>query len=173
MILTTVLTLLVAGAAFAADPVPPRAPDTPIPAAEDQPAAFAPEGAGAIIQLESVPADADKSAAEALRPAMLEDLRVAREQETRRVAELTASLATASSPEQQLELQRQISEAKSDGMLQTMTIQLDYARRGGQAELAQRLEADIEQFETLRNAPRAPINTDSVRDRQASGGAAR
>jgi hypothetical protein len=123
--------------------------------------------------VESIPADADKAAAAELRPAMLEELRVAREQAMLRVTELTASLAATSSPEQRLALQRQISAAKSAGLLQSMTIQLDYARRGGQQELAQRLEADIAQFETLRDAPRAPINTDSVRDRQASGGAAR
>lgn len=174
MHLTTVLALLVAGAALAADPTPPRAPDTPLPAAEEQPAALAPEGAATgAFPLAETPADAGKGAASDLRPAMLEELRVAREQEMLRVGELTASLAATSSPEQRLELQRQISTAKSDGILQTMTIQLDYARRAGQQDLAQKLAADIEQFEALRDAPRAPINTDSVRDRQASGGAAR
>jgi hypothetical protein len=176
MLLTTALALFVAGAALAADPTPPRAPDKPIPAAEDQvreAAAFGPQSAAQAIPLENLPADADKSAATDLRPAMLEELRIAREEEVRRVTELTTSLASASSPDRQFELQRQISAAKSDAHLQTMTIQLDYARRGGQQELAQRLEADIAQFETLRDAPRAPISTETVRDSQVSGGAAR
>ncbi len=176
MLLTTALSLFVAGAALAADPTPPRAPDKPVPAAEDQAvetAEFGAQSAAQAISPENLPVDADKSAATDLRPAMLEELRIAREEEVRRVAELTTSLASASSSDQQLELQRQISAAKSDAFLQTMTIQLDYARRAGQQELAQRLEADIEQFETLRDAPRAPISTETVRDSQASGGAAR
>ncbi len=174
MLLTTALALFVAGAALAADPIPPRTPDTPMPAAEEQPARLAPKGATTgSSPLDGIPADADKVADDELRPAMLEELRVAREQEMQQVAELTASLTSASSPDQRLELQRQISAAKSDGVLRTMTIQLDYARRSGQQDLAQRLAADIEQFEALRDAPRAPINTDSVRERQTDGGASR
>lgn len=173
--LTTALALLVAGAALAADPTPPRAPDKPIPAAEDrvtETPELGPESAAKAMPQEDRPAAAQQTAGTDLRPAMLEELRIAREQEMRRVAELATALTSASSPDRLLELQRQISAAKSDAVLQTMSIQLDYARRGGQQELAQRLEADIAQFENLRDAPRAPINTDSVRDRQASGGAA-
>ena len=163
MLLTTALTLFVAGAALAADPIPPRAPDKPIPAAEDQAvetAKFGAQSAAQAISPENLPVDADKSAATALRPAMLEELRIVREEEVRRVAELTTSLASASSSD------RRTRAATADQRRQEcLPADHDHPARirapRRPAGTRQRLEADIEQFETLRNAPRAPISTET------------
>ncbi len=171
MLMTIAIALLIAGTAFAQE----RA-ITPPPVVDE---ATAPAKAAefdensATTTIEALPADADKAAAASnLRPAMLEELRVVREQETTQVAELVAELENASSS-QQFELQQRISEIKADAIQQSLTIQLEYAQLGGHADLAQRLETDLEQFEAQRNAPRGVINTTTVRDRQVPGGESR
>jgi len=89
------------------------------------------------------------------------------------VAELVTRLNTARSLEERLQLQREIATAKSDAALAVMDIQIDYAARGGFTELAERLEAEKQEFEARRDAPRTAVRTDSVRDRQVDGGASR
>jgi len=168
MITTSLLTLALAGLALAADPVttPPRPTDAPTPPTVD----VAPlEGgtAKAAVDGEAV------SSTTSLRPAMMEELREVRERELAAVTELLATLETTVAHEERHELQKQIMRAKSDATLAGMTIQLEYAERGGFVEQAERLEAEIELFETRRDAPRAAVVTDSVRDRRPAGGEAR
>lgn len=168
-LLIIALALLVAGFATAQERIttpPPVDPaQTPAPAAK-----MSDDAAATTIEI--LPADAAAATSNTLRPAMIEELRLVREQETAAVAELVADLAGASSDER-VELQKRIGEIKSGAMLQSLTIQMEYATLGGHEELAQRLETDIEQFEARLATPRGTINTDTVRERPASGGASR
>ncbi len=108
-----------------------------------------------------------------LRPAMLEELQVAREQNSMQVQQLSEELGQNTSDSQRMDIQRQVSDLKSDMTLQSLTIQLKYARLGGFNEQADELVTIIEEFETRRDTPRSPINTQTTRDASGRGGAVR
>lgn len=97
------------------------------------------------------------------RLAMHDELRSAREQVYDQVMDLGVQITQSASPEERMELQRQVMRLKSDATLQSMTIQLKYARLGEFTELAEQLETNIELFQTRRGAPRGAINTTSTR----------
>ncbi len=162
------LVLFAFGFGYAADPVPPTSqfPDQTAQSGEIA------ENPGAV-RIDSLPVDADKSINSGLRPAMMDELREMREEEQLSVIDLTNELMQTVSQEERMELQKRISEIKSDATLQSMAIQLKYARLGGFDEQIQRLEVDIELFVARRDAPPAPINTSSARDLKSRGGQSR
>ena len=108
-----------------------------------------------------------------LRPAMLEELQVARDQNSMQVQQLSEQLGQNTSDSQRMDIQRQISDLKSGMTLKSLTIQLKYARLGGFNEQAEELVTIIEEFETRRDTPRSPINTQTTRDASGRGGEVR
>lgn len=169
----TAMAILGAGAALASDPMPPQIPDAKATTAGETAAAGPDDGAPTFV-IQAVPELGGGTAAtDGQRAALMEDLRLAREQETVQVAELTASLAEAASHEERLAIQRRISAVKSDATLRSLTIQFEHARRAGSQPLAQKLEADIETFTTLRAAPDKATRTVTEREARPAGGASR
>ncbi len=107
------------------------------------------------------------------RLAMHEELRTAREQVKTQVLNLSAQITSNTSSDERMNLQRQVMRLKSDSTLQSMNIQLKYARLGDFTEQTEQLEADIEMFETRRDAPRSSVNSTSNRQNSARGGEVR
>ena len=106
------------------------------------------------------------------RLAMHDELRSAREQVRNEVLNLSAQITQNTSPEERMELQRQVMRLKSDATLKSMNIQLKYAQLGGFTEQAVQLEENIELFQTRRDTPRSPTTT-STRPNTARGGEVR
>lgn len=171
--LLTTMAILGAGAALARDPVPPQVPEHAA-ATAGEPAAAGPDDGAATFLIRALPdLGGGPDAADGQRAVLLEELRLAREQETLQVAELTASLAQAASHEERLALQRRIGAVKSAAALQGLTIQLEHARRAGSEPLVQKLEAAIEQFTAPRAAPDKASRTVTEREARPAGGASR
>ncbi len=120
-------------------------------------------------EIQTAPSTVDNSR----RKAMHEELRAAREQLYNQVMNLGAQITQNISSEERMDLQRQVMRLKSDETLQSMNIQLKYARLGGYTELAEQLVANIELFQTRRDAPTSPIKTISTRPTPARRGEVR
>jgi len=107
------------------------------------------------------------------RQAMHDELLASREQIYNQVMALSARITASNSSEERMELQRQVIQLKDSGTLQSMSIQLKYARLGGFAELEEQLETNIELFQARRDAPRRVIGNSGKRSNSARGGQTR
>lgn len=107
------------------------------------------------LAVDDTPTAAAPAPATPLTP-MMADITAALQQEHALVADLAQQLATAPDDAAALQLHRAIEQAKMDGQLRVLGIQVRYAKLEGRTEDATKLEAEL----AAMGAPAAPQNVE-------------